>query len=255
MSTNKIWTFVGCSLTYGEGLPGGLSDPDNYTQLIGQHYDVTVNNLSRRGNSNYQIFMTAINEILYNTPDKLFVQWSALNRLWLYPGPDTEFVVSFDHSEDYNYRDIYYSKKELQQFSDQFHILNHDYQNLLTICNYSRILNTLSMNKTGLVFVNGLLTWTPEIMDPLSILNMSDTFSDYTKEILEFDSRSDDEIIRFFNQLNQAAIQLDMKQWVNMFESLKAQQIDIADDIVHPGSKSHHKYADMIINYLEGQNG
>jgi hypothetical protein len=110
------------------------------------------------------------------------------------------------------------------------------------------------MNKSDLTFVNGLLNWTPEILDISALSNMAKNFSEYTKEILEFNSRDDDELIEFYNKLNSAASALDTKQWPNMFTSLISLRNDVGTDDSHPGPKSHKLYADMIINYLEDKN-
>ena len=69
MYTNKLWTFVGCSLTVGEGLELEKNDPNNYTNLIINHFgSAKPNNLATRGNSNHNIFFTALNEILFSLP-------------------------------------------------------------------------------------------------------------------------------------------------------------------------------------------
>lgn len=163
--------------------------------------------------------------------------------------------MSHTINNDYTYRDIVYAKKELQKFTDTYHILNHDYNNLLTLINYSSILTELSKNKTQLIFINGLVPWTKEITTLDTLQNMSINLSKYTKEILEFESRSDDELIEFFTTLNIALMNLNKSLWINMFDSLYTQQIDLGNDNAHPGPKSHALYAEMIIKYLEENNG
>jgi hypothetical protein len=248
------FTFVGCSFTVGEGLALEKSDPDNYTNLIANRYSATVNNLAVSGNSNYNIFITAVNEILFNTPAKIFVQWSALNRLWVYPGINTKLGLTHTIKFDYKYRNIFYSKKELQKFTDTYHILNHDYNNLITLINYCNILTEISKNKTQLIFINGLLPWTSEMLSSDTMVNFSKNLSNYTKEILEFDSRDDTELLEFFTKLNIAVSSLNQSLWINMFDSMIRSSIDTGTDNIHPGPKSHALYADMIINYIEENN-
>ena len=245
------FTFVGCSFTVGEGLELEKSDTSNYVNLVGKHYSASITNLAVGGNSNYNIFITALNEILFNPPDKIFVQWSALNRLWLYPGLDTELSLSHIIKDDYVYRNMFYSKKELQKFTDTYHILNHDYHNILTLINYCNILTKISKNKTQLIFINGLLPWTREILSLDTMPDFSKNLSNYTKEILEFDSRDDIELIDFFTKLNKNILELPQSKWVNMFDSMIKILIDFGTDGEHPGPKSHTLYADMIINYIE----
>ena len=246
------FTFIGCSFTVGEGLVSEKDDVNNYTNIVANHYSASVKNLAVKGNSNYNIFITALNEILFNSPDKIFVQWSALNRLWLYPGPNTELTLSYIIKDDYRYRDLFYSKKELQKLTDMYHILNHDYKNLITLINYCNILTRLS--DCRIVFINGLVPWTKEISDKNTTTNFSEHLSEFSKEILEFDSRGDNELNEFFVRLNTEVTSLNKTLWVNMFNSLINTAIDVGIDNAHPGPKSHQQYADMIINYIEENN-
>lgn len=244
------FTFTGCSFTVGEGLDLEKTDPSNYANIVSAYFNAEANNLAVIGDSNYNIFMSSLNELLYSCPDKLFVQWSALNRTWLYPGPDTTFSLSHTIKQDYKYRDLYFSKKDLQRVSDVYHLLNHDYHNLLELINYSKILESVAWEKTQIVFINGLIPWTREICDISTATNYATALSKYSKEILEFDSRDDQELGKFFNELNDKINSLQHDQWVNMFESLSELQIDFGNDNQHPGPKSHKLYADKIINYL-----
>ena len=255
ISTNKLFTFIGCSLTVGEGLEFEKTDPNNYTNIVVKKYLANVLNLAKKGNSNYNIFITALNEILFNTPDKIFVQWSGLKRLWLYPGPDTELFLSHTVDEDYTYRDVLYKKKHLQKFTDDYHILAHDYNNLLTIINYSNILTELSKNKTQLIFINGLIPWTEDFSKLGTVTNYDKQLSDYTKSIIEFDTRDDADIQQFLFKLEKEFNSLDRTLWVNMFDSMRANCIDAENENFHPGPKSHALYAEMIIKYLEENNG
>jgi hypothetical protein len=248
------FSFVGCSFTVGVGLDHEKDDASNYTNIVAKHYSSDISNLAVGGNSNYNIFMSALDEILYNKPDKIFIQWSALNRLWLYPGPDTKLTLSHTIKNDYKYRDIYYSKKQLQEFTNAYHILNHDYHNILTLINYCNILTEIGKNKTQIIFINGLLLWTKEILILDTIVDFSKNLSTYTKEILEFDSREDHELIDFFTKLNRAVTGLSQSSWVNMFDSMVNLSIDNGNDNSHPGPESHKLYADMIIKYIEDNN-
>jgi hypothetical protein len=248
------FTFTGCSFTVGIGLELEKNDLDNYANIVSTHFNAQVNNLAGGGNSNYNIFMSALNELLYAKQEKLFVQWTSLNRLWLYPGPDTTISLSHTIIDDYSYRDLFFSKKDLQKVSDIYHLLNHDYCNLIELINYSKILESLAKGKTQLVFVNGIVPWTKEICDLSTVTNYATKLSEYSKEILEFESRDDQELEKFFNELNYKINSLQHDQWVNMFESLYELQIDFGNDNQHPGPNSHKLYATKIINYLNNHN-
>lgn len=247
------FTFTGCSFTVGVGLEQEKLDVHNYCNLVSDHYRAEVKNLAAKDNSNYNIFMSALNELLHNSPDTLFVQWSGLNRLWLYPGPDTHLIVSQEAQRDYNYRDIHYTKSQLQKFADQYQLLNHDYKNLLTVIEYSNILSELATEQTNVVFINGLIPWKQDLTDLSSLDNPAEKFSKYTKQLMDFETRDDSELHKLFTSLYNAIETLDEDRWVNMFESMYSKIQDVGTDDRHPGIKSHGNYAEMIINYLEGQ--
>lgn len=248
------FTFIGCSATKGMGLALEKDDPDNYVNIVSAYYSAESTNLSRGGNSNYNIFMSALEEILVNAPDKIIVQWTGLNRFWLHPDPNSILKFCSTINFDYTHRNVSYTKKQLQEFANMYFILNSDYENLFTLINYCNILTKIS--KGRVIFIDGLLPWTAEIDNKESVTDFAKKLSNYTKEILDFHSNGDDtELCNLFLKLNNAVSTLDKRLWVNLFNSMGKIQIDYGSDGVHPGIKSHRLYADMIIKYLEENNG
>jgi hypothetical protein len=246
------FTFCGCSFTAGTGL---YDNESNYATIVSKYFDAEVKNVATAGYGNYEIFMSVLKELLYFDSDKIFVQWSALNRLHLYPSPDTRVFLSHTVDHGFAYRGINFSQKELQKFSDMYHLLNDDYHNLITLINYSNILSkTAQFKNTEIIFINGLVPWTKEISNINTKNNYSLFLSQYTKEILDFDTRDDVEIEQFFNKLNLEVNSLDHTRWPNIFNSMLDEMIDLGNDNLHPGPASHQKYGSMLINYLESNN-
>lgn len=251
----KQFTFIGCSFTTGVGLPEEKLDKNNYPNIIGEHFSSTVTNLSLPGNSNYNIFMSGINEMLFNEPDILFLQWSELQRCWFYPNLDIKVQVPTALNMDaISYLDTKYSKKFLRRFSEQVLLMNHDYHNILTLLNYCKILESIAGNKTKLVFINGLLPWTEEILNKNAILNSYKNLSNYTKNLLSTELLPNTDIARFFGKIYNGLEQINLNNWPNMFNSFGNLAIDLGTDSLHPGPKSHKIYATMIIDYLERTN-
>jgi hypothetical protein len=244
------FTFTGCSFTVGVGLVEEKKDTNNYVNLVADHFNAAAINLSVVGNSNYNIFIAATNALLFDTPDVLIVQWSSLNRHWLYPRPDMQLPIVGQSSKLLIGIDQYFTQDKLQKFSDQFRLLNHDFHNILAVINYSKILQTLTQNRCRLVMINGLLPWTKELQYKQCAINPAKYFSEYTKSLLSMDSLPDGDIVKYFSQLSDDINELDKTLWINMFDSLAAQAVDVGLDHAHPGPNSHKKYASMIINYL-----
>jgi hypothetical protein len=195
--------------------------------------------------------MSAVNEMLTHKPDMLFVQWSGLNRKWLYPGPDTIIKLGPEQLEGYTYRDLKFSRSQLQFFANQYQLLNHDFQNIIAVINYSNILSKLG----NVTFINGLLPWREDLANLQTLTNPADRFSKYTKNLLDFANRDDKELTELFLELYKHIQSLNTKQWVNMFDSMIALRIDKGNDDLHPGPKSHMQYSNMIINHLENVKG
>ena len=247
------YTFVGCSITAGEGLLLEKDSISLYANIVSKKYSASVNNLAIKGNTNYNIFLTAVNALLFGEQDTIFVQWSGLHRIWLHPGPDTRLFLSHTINQDYSYRGMYFSKKELQKLSNQLHLLNHEYNEVIELINYCKIITAISNTQhTRVVFINGLVPWTGEITKFSIIDNLEHGLSEYTKELLEYTTRSDSELRLFGLNLENLILELDATLWVNQFDSFDKLLVDVGEDNMHPGTKTHQIYASKVIKYLEG---
>ena len=181
----------------------------------------------------------------------IFTQWSALNRIWLSPGPETYFSINDQTYPDFTYRDIYLSPKEKTQLTNILLVLNHDYQNIFDLIDYCKILNELAKNNSvKLFFINGLIPWTDDLVTPINREDLSSSLSDYTKDILEFNTRDDNEIILYFSKLQDKFIELDQTNWINLFQSFQNHTVDVGPEGHHPGVASHQWMADQIYNFL-----
>lgn len=248
----KKFTFIGCSITKGVGLPKEDLDENNYTNIVGKYFNAEITNLSISGNSNYNIFMSGLNELLYNRPDTLLIQWSGLHRHWMHPNLDLSFGIgAMDAINELNYLDTVFSKKDLQKFVKQFLLLNHDYHNILALLNYCKILETVAHTQTKIIFINGLLPWTKEIQFLQAMGNPAKNFSEYTKNLLSIDKLPDQDIEFFFNKIHNGLSQIDKNNWINMFRSILTLAEDVGTDNLHPGPNTHAKIAQMIINHID----
>jgi hypothetical protein len=243
--------FNGCSFTVGAGFPVEQRDLYIYDRLISKKFNFDRTNIAVGGSSNYKIFLRSAAALSSGHFDIVFSQWSALNRIWLSPGPDSEFFSNDKKIPDFKYRNIYLSPQKKQEFQNTLLILNHDYQNLLDLVDYCNILDSLAkLNNVKSVYINGLLPWQTDLIAPLTN-NLECLLSDYSKEILDFKNRDDKEILLFFTQLQKKIKLLNKKNWVNQFESMRFLSTDNGPEGHHPGIKSHQLMADLIESYLK----
>lgn len=240
--------FNGCSLTVGEGFPVNQRDEFIYDRLVSKKFNFDSDNIAVGGSSNYKIFMRSASAVMSGQYDLVITQWSALNRVWLHPGPDCNFFVNDSRFPDFRYRDLYLSKHQKKIFTDTLLLMNHDYQNIQDLVDYCTILKRLS-GSTKLVFINGLLPWTKDLVNPIGT-DLSLSFSDYSKSILDFDRRDDSEIIGMFKKLQDKFAELDTSLWVNVFDSFFKNMTDHGPEGHHPGQASHKWMASKLENYL-----
>ena len=250
MSTKVKVCFNGCSFTSGEGFDSSQRKLHVYDCVLADQHNWDSDNIAIRGSSNHTIFLRSAQAIQSQQYNIVFTQWSALNRIWLSPGPETYYFINDLHRPDYSYRDLYINQQDKKKLNQLLLLLNHDYQNILDLVGYCRILEQLAqLNKTQVIFINGLLPWQSDLVQPLS-QDLDNTLSKYTKEILDFKNRNDSEIIDYFSKLQQQISTLDSSSWVNMFDSFQSNVCDIAPAGHHPGVKSHQWMANQINTYL-----
>lgn len=249
----KSICFNGCSYTVGEGFESEDRDAYVYDRLVANDLNLIRTNIAKGGSSNYLIFMRSAEAIMFNYYDIVVTQWSALNRLWLFPGPDTQFFVNSE-DKSYRYRDIYINKKEHKKLKEKLLILNHDYQNIIDVINYCNILENLAAQSgVDCVFTNGLIPWTEDLFSYNENLNLSD-LSDYAKQILEFDYRDDAEMVNYLIKLKSSFDTLNTEIWVNIFQPMNQLSIDRGLLGHHPGIESNKIFATMLKEFIINKN-
>lgn len=253
MSKNTI-AFIGGSIPLGAGFIAGEKSPEIYPQLVAKHFDANILNLGISGGNNYEIFMTACKTLLNKTVDVAVVEWNTFQRYRFHPLPDlTLFISPHDTSETCTNSRLPFTKNDLRNLQKLILLCNHDYHHIVTLVDYCNILVELAGTKKKLVFLNGHIPWEKDLLGTHN--NLFDGLSKYTKSLVEFDTRDDKEIQKLLTDLTTSVQTLDPRHWVNMFESFTKQKIDVLEDGVHPGPKSHALYAEMIIKHLESNNG
>lgn len=219
--------FGGCSITMGAGYVGVQQDPNIYPNVVGKNINHDIVNDAEGGSSNLKIFTKVAKAIVDDRADIYVIQWSAPHRHWMYPAPDQGIYIGAS-AEDNCYK----------KFVEQFQKYNHDYPNLMSIIDYSRILLALAQGRShSVIFVNGMLSWKPDWNDP------------YMKSLLENLDLKDQKDFqeRFDNNVEL----LDLGTWANLWHSIMEMQEDDAPLDQHPGIKTHRKIADLITAMID----
>ena len=247
--TKVCWN--GCSFTVGEGFPEHQREHYIYDRLVSKKFKFDSTNIAIGGSSNVEIFKRSAQAILDHKYDIVITQWSALNRIWFYPGPDSYFFLNDERFPDFKYRDIYLDSNTKTKLRETLLLLNHDYHNILDLISYCRILECMaSTTDTKVVFINGLVPWKNDLVCNFTTMDIGNQLSNYTKSILDFDHRGDSEIIELFQTLQDNFKKLNQTQWVNLFSSMHSLAFDLGPEGHHPGIKSHELIANYISEYL-----
>ena len=214
----------------GAGFDHEKHDPRIYPNLIGN-----ADNNAEGGSSNLKIFTRAAKALIDRQHDSYFVQWSALHRHWVYPSPKQGFYIG-------SYTDQNLADKN---FVAQYQLLNHDYSNIMSLIDYTRILQQMA-NDAGqdVWFINGMLPWTEDML----------TGSEPSNYALSLYQGLDNKETQDFSERLQNNLELvDWQQWINPWHSISDVQEDNAPLDNHPGPNTHKKIADMIIECIDTQ--
>ena len=242
----------GCSFTRGLGFDLEHQAPEIWPNLLSQRTSCPVTNIAKSGASNLEIFLSTLREIQEREYDLVIVQWSELRRTWLEPGLDRRYVCATPprnfHTikEDWQHHDIHLSVKQRQAFEETLIMLSGDYRACHDLITYCATLHCINPN---VIFVNGLVPWTLDLASLDNPADLASSMSSFTRGMLEFDYKSDDEIRHWWKQLHDRVLPI-LPLWVNPFESWFDNQIDLAPAGHHPGPLGHQWIFDKIWSHM-----
>ena len=263
----NITLFTGCSYTAGSGFELEKTDPGLWVNLLHKNAEVLQNtklvNCGVSGASNDQIFIDTIEHILKYHTKFVFVEWTSYPRHLFNVGLETyatrvNFIpncsIELDNTnQQLELNEITYTKKYLEELRDRVVTLNHPYYEISKIVSYVNILiNLCKLKKCSIFFINGLCDWDQDFFIKKENVLPYD-YTDYTKKILNIDNRDDDEIYALYNKIHSEYDSIGGIQeshWLNLYNSLRKNRIDVNSDNVHPGYKSNQKYFKFLSQAL-----
>jgi len=122
-------------------------------------------------------------------------------------------------------------------------LLNHDYSNIMSLIDYTRILQQMADDAgRDIWFINGMVPWTEDMLT-------GSEPSDYALSL--YQGLDNTETQDFIERLQNNLELVDWQQWVNPWHSIRDMQEDNAPLDNHPGPNTHIKIADMIIDCID----
>jgi hypothetical protein len=271
----KKLVFSGCSFTAGHGW--NEHDPTNSTvttvsespnlwvnlcyQNIKQFKNLKLINVGIGGASNTEIFQSTIKSISDHGDeiDTIFCQWTAMPRYNFKVGFELwntdESLNTTNRIDNINLNNgSQWSRRDVNNLLNKFKVMHHLHWEILKVVEYSNIISKIAkqMQIKNVFFINGLCPWDDNYFTQLTNAK-SNSYTPFTKkEILNIDSRSDQDIFILYSQAHQhykEAGGIDESRWINLYNSFLKNRIDFNFDKIHPGIQSNQLYYQII--YLE----
>jgi hypothetical protein len=243
----------GCSFTYGGQLPEDRRITAAWPGQLAEIIDNSdVDNIAFSGSSNLEIFLRTLRQIQQQHYDLIIVQWSMFRRHWFEPNLDRLYLCSGAPEaglQDWSSNTIYLSASERKKFYNTLTMLTGDYRESIDVITFCNTLKSLMKSGQHVVFVNGLVPWGKDLIQLDDPTDLYKSMSEFTKDMLEFDFKDDQEIRKYYQELNNKLLPLQ-DDWINMTNSWSKNMIDFATDNCHPGEKSHRWLAEQIKQHL-----
>jgi hypothetical protein len=249
--------FAGCSYTFGSGFLQEKSDPDLWVNILHKNVkelsETHLLNVARGGRSNAGIFSDAVYNLVNYDCKYAFIEWTSCPRYELELGlemyPTSQQFMPNAPTRDHNLNDCTYSASYLESLRDRFTSLSHPHYEIKVILYYINSLVALAkITGTKIFFINGICPWDAEYFRQLYDV-LPESYTKFTKNILNADNRSDDEIFLIYNKMHNEYKEhggIQTEYWLNLYQSMISQRIDRNSDGLHPGKLSNQIYANQF---------
>lgn len=261
--------FTGCSFTAGFGL--NKDDHNNskkskhlWVNLCHQNIpklsSIELVNSAVSGSSNTDIFEQAIDAISkYKHLKYLICCWTSMPRYSFHVGFELyeTKVLLVAQQRTHNLNKTTINKKYLQNLLNRLKVLHHLQYEIVRLIKYINVLIRLCTEKQiEFINVNSLCPWDKDFFVKQPSANIKPSgFTAFTqKEILSVDSRDDEEIFKLYDlqhTMYDDAGGVHANRWINLYNPLYQNIIDVNYDNLHPGIKSNELFYQIFARRIE----
>ena len=252
--------FAGCSYTAGSGFELEKNEPSLWVnQLHDKFFSHTTKlNVSQAGRSNAGIFQDTMRALVDYSVNYAIVEWTSAPRYELELGFELyttrQVFMPGTQCRSINTHSINYSSDYLNAVRDRFTALAHDCYEILNIVDYvNTILKVSKLTNTQVFFVNGLCLWDHNFFVKKTNC-LPDQYTKYTQRLLNSNTRDDDEVFQLYCKMHDnfdSAGTINQNHWLNLYDSMRNQRIDVNQDKLHPGTQSNNLYVEQFSSRLE----
>lgn len=268
--------FVGCSFTAGNGWveESEKTECKNSPYLwvnichrnLARLKNLELVNMGQLGASNTDIFTNAVRLISSSKDDIdiLFCQWTSAPRYNFNVGfelwntfESLAYTQTPTHDVNLN-RGDYWPREYVKDLLDRLRVMHHLHWEILKIIDYSATLSKLAKQiGFDIFFINGICPWDENYFTRLKNCMPEDYTLFTKKEILNIDSRDNQDIFKLYNLAHdhyQQAGGINEAEWINLYGSFQNRQIDFNYDLSHPGKESNLIFYDLIRQKFQNLN-
>ena len=252
--------FAGCSYTAGSGFELEKTEPALWVNQLHDKFFSHTNklNISQAGRSNAGIFQDTIRALVDYSVDYAIVEWTSTPRYELELGFELyttrQVFIPRTQCRPINTHSINYSSDYLSEIRDRFTTLAHDCYEILNLVEYvNTILKVSKLTNTQVFFVNGLCSWDHNFFVKKTDC-LPDQYTKYTQKLLNSNTRDDDEVFQLYHKMHDnfdSAGNINQEHWLNLYDSMRNQRIDVNQDKLHPGIQSNNLYVEQFSKRLE----
>jgi len=252
--------FSGCSYTAGTGFELEKNQPELWVnQLYDKFFSHTTKlNISKPGRSNAGIFQDTIQALVDYSVDYAVIQWTSMPRYELELGFELYSTLQVFMPNGYcrstNTNSDNYSSDYLNAIRDRFTTLAHDCHEISNLVGYvNTILKVSKLTNTQVFFINGLCPWDQDFFVKKNNC-LPNQYTKYTQKLLNANTRDDNEVFQLYHKMHNnfdSAGSINQDHWLNLYDSMRSQLIDVNQDGLHPGQQSNNIYANQFSKKLE----
>jgi hypothetical protein len=231
---------AGCSISSGWGFSEQKLSPYIWPNIVSKELSAKVTNVAVTASSNYDIFLSVLQEQINNQYDLILVQWTGLDRITVSSSLESYIILNKIHPDTVDTPLLKGFKiKELEIFSK---VMTTVYNNWKAFTDLAKMTQLLGQISTPTFFINGISPWTSDFF------NNHSQYEAFTKSL----STIDTDIDKVLQYIQQAKNQLEQDRWVNLVQGWQMSQVDnVSATDVHAGPESHKIYASQVLNFLK----
>ncbi len=203
--------------------------------------------------SNQEIFFRTTEAIAIEKYDLVVVMWSEADRKWAYLSKDN--VDDFTIITHQQVKGLIKNTQATQEYANlHYGLFNNRYVNIKHwLLNCLSLEQHLKNSQIPFIFIKGFknnIVDLTQVTYDQGFLNI-----DLLKQIVDFDNRPDDYILKKIKNLQHLIAIQDKKHWLNLLDqSFFELTVDRSDDHLHPGPTTNKILASMLIDFYKELN-